>query len=144
MGINLEPDELLEVFGDTDPTEHHAEAEQNWGDTDAWAESQRRVSTYTKDDWLRMRAEFGALMADLAAARAEGNPPDNQRAMDLAEAHRAHLERWFYDCDYPMHRGLGDLYVNDPRFAANLAKFAPDLASYLRDAIHANAARRGQ
>ncbi len=144
MGINLEPDELLEVFGDTDPTEHSEEAEQNWGDTDAWAESQRRVSTYTKEDWLRMRAENAALMADIAAARAEGAPSDSQRAMDLAEAHRAHLERWFYDCGYPMHRGLGDLYVNDPRFAANLAKFAPDLAVYLRDAIHANAARRGQ
>ena len=75
MGINLEPDELLEVFGDTDPTEHSEEAEQNWGDTDAWAESQRRVSTYTKEDWLRMRAENAALMADIAAARAEGARP---------------------------------------------------------------------
>ncbi len=144
MGINLEPDEILEVFGDTDPTEHSEEAERNWGATDAWAESQRRISTYTKDDWKRMRAEYAALMTDLAAARAEGAPPDSQRAMDLAEAHRAYLERWFYDCGYPMHRGLGDLYVNDPRFAANLARFAPDLATYLRDAIYANAERRGQ
>ena len=143
MGINLEPDEMLEVFGDTDPTEHQEEAKQQWGESGAWAESQRRVSTYTKDDWKRMRAELAALMADLAAARAEGNLADSQRAMDLAEAHRAHLERWFYDCDYAMHRGLGDLYVNDPRFAANLAKFAPDLAGYLRDAIAANATRRG-
>lgn len=141
MGINLEPDEMLEVFGDTDPTAHHEEAERRWGETDAWAESQRRVSTYTKDDWKRMRAEFAALMADFAAARASGLSPESQRAMDLAEAHRAYLERWFYACGYPMHRGLGDLYVNDPRFAANLAKFAPELASYLRDAIHANARR---
>ncbi len=141
MGIHLEPDELLEVFGDADPTEHHAEAERSWGETSAWAESQRRVATYTKDDWKRMRAEFAALMADLAAARASGASPDSQRAMDLAEAHRAYLNRWFYDCSYPMHRGLGDLYVNDPRFATNLATFAPDLASYLRDAIYANATR---
>ena len=43
-----------------------------------------------------------------------------------------------------MHRGLGDLYVNDPRFAAQLAKYAPEDAgfvSYLRDTISSNAER---
>lgn len=143
MGINLDPHDLLEVFGDSDPTEHHAEAEERWGESDAWAQSQRRVSSYTKEDWLRLRAEYRALMAEVAAARAAGQAPDSPQAMDLAEAHRAHLERWFYDCPYAMHRGLGDLYINDPRFKANFDKIAPDLASYLRDAIAANAARHG-
>ncbi|HEY7783031.1 MAG TPA: MerR family transcriptional regulator [Ktedonobacterales bacterium] len=144
MGITLEPHEMLEVFGDQDPLAHHAEAEQRWGGTDAWAESHRRTSSYTKDDWKRMRAEFAALMANFAAASAEGLAPDSPRAMDLAEEHRRHLERWFYPCAYPMHRGLGDLYVNDPRFTANLAKAAPqapNIATYMRAAIHANADR---
>ena len=38
MRINLTPEEMLEVFGDHDPTEHAAEAEERWGDTDAWNE----------------------------------------------------------------------------------------------------------
>jgi MerR family transcriptional regulator, thiopeptide resistance regulator len=74
---------------------------------------------------------------------ASGAATNSERAMDLAEAHRAHLERWFYDCAYPMHRGLGDLYVNDPRFTKNFDKVAPGLATYLRDAINANAGRHG-
>ena len=144
MGITLEPHEMLEVFGDSDPTAHQAEAQERWGNTDAWAESHRRTSAYTKADWLRMRAESGALMERFAAASAAGLAPDSTSVMDLAEEHRLHLERWFYPCAYAMHRGLGDLYVNDPRFAANLAKSAPtvaNFAAYLRDAIHANADR---
>lgn len=41
-----------------------------------------------------------------------------------------------------MHEGLGDMYVADPRFAATYEGVAEGLARYVRDAIHANAARR--
>jgi len=141
MGINLESHEMLEVFGDTDPVAYHEEAEQRWENTDAWAEAQRRTATYRKDDWKRMQAEFTALMVDFAAAYTDGVEPHGLRTMDLAEAHRQYLERWFYPCGYRMHCGLGDLYVNDPRFAARFDTFAPNLASYLRNAIYSNAER---
>src|SRR5262249_9270933 len=144
MGITLEPDELLEVFGDADPAAYREEAERRWEGTNAWTESQHRTSTYTKEDWKRMQAELASLMKELAAAHADGLTPGSRTAMDLAEEHRTHLERWFYPCSHAMHRGLGELYVNDPRFAAQLARYAPEDAafgSYLRDAIHANAER---
>src|SRR4051794_169818 len=56
MGINLTPAEMLEVFGDHDPTRHGEEAKERWGDTDAYRESHRRASSYTKDDWVRIKA----------------------------------------------------------------------------------------
>ncbi len=141
MGINLEPHEMLEAFGDTDPVAYHEEAEQNWGNTNAWTEAQRRVATYTKDDWKRMQAASAALMTDFARALAEGAPARSSKTMDLAETHRQHLERWFYPCSVRMHCGLADLYVNDPRFTARFDTFAPNLARYLREAIYANAER---
>jgi len=61
--------------------------------------------------------------------------------MDLAEEHRLQIHRRFYDCGYDMHRGLGDMYVADPRFTATYDAVRPGLAQYLRDAIHANADR---
>ena len=57
MGIRLTPQEMFEVFGDDDPTQHAAEAQERWGDTDAYRESQRRTSAYGKQDWLRLKAE---------------------------------------------------------------------------------------
>jgi MerR family transcriptional regulator, thiopeptide resistance regulator len=141
LGINLTPDELLEVFGDTDPAEHADEAERRWADTDAWRESHRRTATIGKDDWLRIKDESSTNIDAFAAAMADGAPADGDRAMALAEAAREHISRWFYDCDHEMHRHLGVMYVSDPRFTATYDRVAPGLARYVRDAIMANADR---
>jgi DNA-binding transcriptional MerR regulator len=141
MGINLTPEERLEVFGDFDPDEHAAEVEERWGDTDAYRESARRTASYTKADWQRMKEESAAPVDQLAAAMRAGAPSDSVEAMDAAEAHRQHISRWFYECTPAIHVGLAEMYVADPRFTATYEKVAPGLAQYLRDAIVANAAR---
>src|SRR5918992_2865204 len=56
MGISLSPEERFEVFGDFDPDDYAEEAEQRWGGTEAYRESQRRVASYTKQDWQQLRA----------------------------------------------------------------------------------------
>jgi DNA-binding transcriptional MerR regulator len=144
MGIRLDPQELFEVFGDVDPTAHQEEAEGRWGDSGAWRESQRRTAAYTKDDWKRVTEELRHGQQGFADAMAAGRPADGPEAMDAAEEHRRHIERWYYPCGYRMHRGLGAMYADDPRFAANYEKLAAGLAPYVRDAIHANAARHGE
>ena len=141
MGISLTPEERLEVFGDFDPDAHTAEAEERWGENDAFRESQRRTARYTKADWERMKVESAAPIGALTAAMRAGAPADSSEAMDAAEAHRQHISRWFYDCTYEIHAGLGEMYVADPRFASTYEKIAPGLAAFLRDAIVANAAR---
>ena len=141
MGISLNPDEMFEVFGDEDPAQYAEEVEQRWGDSDAYKQSQRRTASYTKDDWLKIRAEGEAATLRLAEAMTSGAPPDSPAAMDAAEAHRAQIDRWFYNLSYDMHRGLADMYIADPRFTATYEKVAPGLAQYIRDAIHANADR---
>lgn len=143
MGISLTPDEQFEVFGDNWlGDDYAAEAGQRWGDTSAWQTSQGRTAAYAKDDWVAIMAEGDALEAGLATAMQAGVPASDQRAMDLAEAHRQHIAERFYDCPPAMHRGLGDMYVADPRFAAHYDERSPGLAAYTRDAIHANADRR--
>ena len=67
-GVNLTPEEMLEVFGGYDPAEHAAEAEERWGDTDAYAQSKRRTAAYTKDDWIRIKEEGAAVERRFAEA----------------------------------------------------------------------------
>ena len=57
MGISMTPEERFEVFGDWLPEEYAAEAEERWGETEAWAQSQRRTAAMSKEDWLRVKAE---------------------------------------------------------------------------------------
>jgi DNA-binding transcriptional MerR regulator len=138
MGINLTPEEMFEVFGDTPLAGH--DAEQEWGDTDAWRQSQQRTSAYTKEDWKRLMTADEELRRRFAAAMAEGTPAASPAVMDLAEEHRQSLNRWFFDCSFAMHRAIGDRYVADPRFAATFTT-VPGMERYVRDAIHANADR---
>lgn len=141
MGINLTPEEQFEVFGtDAVGGEYADEAEQRWGETDAWRESQRRTSAYTKDDWLAIKAEAEAIESGFAEAFGAGEPADGPRAAQLARAHRDHISRWFYDCSAEMHVGLAEMYVGDERFADRFDQRAPGLAAYVRDAIVSNAA----
>jgi DNA-binding transcriptional MerR regulator len=143
MGISLTPDERFEVFGDWLPEEYAAEAEQKWGGTEAWAQSQQRTRAMTKDDWLRVKAETDDLERRFAAALAGGVPADADQAMDLAEEHRQQMSRNFFDCGHDMHAGIGRMYVEDDRFAAHYERIAPGLAQYVSTAVQANAARQG-
>ncbi|MEV0640833.1 MerR family transcriptional regulator [Streptomyces sp. NPDC050619] len=141
MGINLTPQERFEVFGDKDPEQYAEEAEQRWGGTEAYAESQRRAARYTKEDWKRLMAEADEWSERYTALMAEGEPPAGERAMDMAEEHRRHIGTWYYECPYEMHQCLGEMYVSDERFKAFYDAMRPGLAEHLRDAITANAAR---
>ncbi|MEU3613181.1 MerR family transcriptional regulator [Streptomyces sp. NPDC006872] len=141
MGIDLTPEERFEVFGDKDPEQYAEEAEQRWGDTELYAESQRRAATYTKDDWKRMQAEIDAWNARYGELMDAGELPTGDRATDMAEEHRQHLCTWFYDASYAFHQCLGDMYVSDERFKAFYDSTRPGLAEHLKEAIRANAAR---
>ncbi|WP_405586807.1 MerR family transcriptional regulator [Streptomyces sp. NBC_01092] len=141
MGINLTPEERFEVFGDNDPEQYAEETEQRWGNTEAYAESQRRAASYTKEDWKRMQAEAAEWGERYVALVAADEPPTGERAMDLAEEHRQHIGTWFYECGYEMHQCLAEMYVADERFKAFYNTMRPGLAEHLRAAIVANAAR---
>jgi DNA-binding transcriptional MerR regulator len=141
QGMGMTNEEMLEVFGDFDPAEHEDEARQRWGDTAAYQESARRTARYTKQDWEQIRREIEETNTAFIALMKAGTPADSAEAMDLAERHRAHISKWFYECTPEIHAGLGQMYVGDPRFTRNIDKAAPGLAQYLSDAIAANARR---
>jgi hypothetical protein len=141
MGVNLTADERFEVFGDFKPEQYAKEVEERWGETDAYKESARRTATYGKEDWLRIQSETNAIEEALARLLASGAAPSSAEAMDLAEAHRQNISKWFYECGHGMHRCLAEMYVGDPRFTGYYDNRAPGLARFLHDAIMANAAR---
>ena len=141
LGIRLTPEERLEVFGEFRPEDYAEEAEQRWGGTEPYKESQRRVSKYTKEDWKRLKAEEEEIRARLAAALNAGLPADSEEAMAAVEAHRRHISRWFYECTYEMHRGLAEMYVGGERFRSHYDTQTPGLAAFIREAALANADR---
>ena len=135
------PEELKELFGDGFTDEYQAEAQERWGETDAWKQSADRTKRYTKADWAEVKAEMEETHAAFIRAKQAGEPATSEAAMDAAEAHRLHIHRRFYDLDHEFHRGLADMYIADPRFTKTYEDLEEGLAQYVRDAIHANADR---
>ena len=141
MGISLSREEQFEIFGTAAFEEHAEEARERWGDTEAFKESQRRTAAYTKEDWIAIKREADENVQAFSEAIKAGEPADGPVAMGLAEAHRQHIARWFYDCDARMHTSLAELYTSDPRFSEPWEKIAPGFSQYVHDAILANAGR---
>ena len=140
-GVKLTREEQRELFGDGFSEDYAREAQERWGETEAWKQSQARTERYTKADWVRVKAEMEAVGQAFVAAKRAGLPAGSTEAMDAAEAHRRHIHERFYDLPYDMHRGLGDMYLADPRFTKTYEDLEPGLAQYVRNAIHANADR---
>lgn len=126
-----------------DPThdEHAAEAKERWGDTEAYRQSAARTKGYSDEDWVRVKGEMEAIEAGFADVMASGASPEDDRATDLAEQARLHIDGRYYSCSHTMHAALADMYTADERFKAHYDDRAPGLADFVSAAIKANAAR---
>jgi DNA-binding transcriptional MerR regulator len=136
-GITMSADEKLSVFGDFDPAEHAAEAEERWGSSSAYRQSAQRTASYTSNDWAAIMAEADEIYARAATLSSEGAAATDPEAAELVETHRDHISNRFYDCTPAIHRGLGEMYGIDVRFAENIDKAGPGAAAFLAEAIAA-------
>jgi DNA-binding transcriptional MerR regulator len=137
-GRDMQPDDVKQMFEGFDHSQYEEEAKERWGDTDAYKESMRRTKSYGKAQWDQIQADWQKIYADMAVLMKSGTAVADASVQALVEAHRAHIDRWFYPCSVEMHKGLGAMYVQDPRFKANLDKVADGFAQYLSDAIAAS------
>lgn len=136
--------EIIDALDGFDPRDHEDEARERWGATDAYRESARRTTQYGPEAWRRIKAEGDAIHERLAALWQQGAAADGDDALEQAEAFRAHISRWFYECSPQMLRGLGEMYVADPRFTATYDGSDGEragFAAWVRDAWQARADR---
>lgn len=143
MNKKLTPQEQAEIFGTEWNPEYQAEAEERWGGTEQWAQSQERVGSMSKEQLKNLADEGRRFNQALADAMADGIEPGSAEANTLAEQHRAGITAIAYDCTHSMQVLLGRMYVADPRFTATYEKFAPGLAAWLSAVIDANARANG-
>ena len=137
----MDATEMFDGLEEFDHTQYEDEARERWGHTDAYKESMRRTRGYGKSDWNTIKQEGDTIMAKLAELLAEGAQAAGRAAMNLAEQHRHHIDRWFYPCTHGMHCNLAEMYTADPRFEEYFEKRAKGLAAFVQDAIRANEAR---
>lgn len=101
------------------PSEYEDEVRERWDHTEAYKESARRTSSYVEEQWHDIKAQAQEIERLFGELKRSGQPAAGEPARAAAEQARLHIDRWFYPCSREMHRTLGNMYVSDPRFAAN-------------------------
>lgn len=144
MQSPMSAEDKREVWGEwaEKEDEYLGEVEERWGDTDAYAQSAQRVSTYGKAEWERINRDNAAIETRIRELMDAGVDPRDEAAMDVAEAQRRHISHWFYAMTHEFHVQKSDLYVEDPRFRAGIEENTrPGAAEWLAAAIRGNAER---
>ncbi len=122
---------MFEPFSEEQQKEYEQEAAQRW--PDAYQESARRWKSYTDADKARIGEEGEAVYRDLVAALDQD--PGSEVVQKIVARWHKHL-RYFYEPTVEVLRGLGHMYLDDPRFAATFARIHPDLAQFHQKAIN--------
>lgn len=109
------------------------EVKSRYGDTSAYKEYTKKSATYSKDDWNRIQSRFDSLFENLASLMDES--PRSEEVQKYIEKYREHISLNFYECTPEIFRGLGSMYVCDPRFTKNIDKHREGLSKFLKEAI---------
>lgn len=129
---SIKDEELYNAFDDADVKQYQAEVKQRWGTTDAYRQSQQKVSKMTKQEMDELKRKTEQLTAAIAEAMDKG--PGHVEVQALIAKHYEGIN-FFYACDLVMYKNLAAMYVNDPRFKAYYEKFRIGLAHFMFEAM---------
>ncbi|KAE8765170.1 MerR family transcriptional regulator [Georgenia thermotolerans] len=128
-----------EMFDGFDHTQYREEVEQRWG-REAYARSDRWYRGLSDEEKRSFGQRHVDIAADYARARDRGLAPDAAEVQEVVRRHHAWLARPMAGAvSQEYFLGLGEMYVADPRFAANYG--GEDGARYVRDAMRVYAER---
>lgn len=128
-----------EIFDGFDHTQYKDEVIQRWGKqaydkADRWWNS---LSEVEKQEHQQRQLDVAA---DFGRAQSAGEPVDS----DDVQAVTQRLYDWLSVTGHPSKPhflGLGEMYVNDPRFTANYDRHGAGTAVFIRDAMRVYAER---
>ena len=123
-----------ELYGglSKDQAEAYAEEAKRRWDPKVVNESNAKVKKWPKKKWASVNKELDEILKQLSALI--GTPVADPEVQALIARHHAHLNN-FFEVKPNMYRGLGKLYVEDPRFHAYFEKYRAGLADYLAEGI---------
>jgi DNA-binding transcriptional MerR regulator len=135
-GEQLMAQEALDGF---DHSQYEDEVVERWG-RDAWDNGNRWWDSLGKEGQQAHRAEHEQVAEGLAAAGAAGADPASEEVQALVARHFAWVSA-AWTPNREAYLNLGQMYVDDPRFAANYDKHAEGGAVFVRDAMNVYAER---
>ncbi|MFD5868862.1 MerR family transcriptional regulator [Corynebacterium sp. NPDC060344] len=139
-GKKMDPRAAAEKFGGGWRQDYADEAEERWGGTEAWAQSQEANANRTEGEWAEMFADQEKIVATIAEAVADGTDPDSGTGREVSAMHRAGIAK-HYECTHGRQVLLARMYLADERFQQSYGGIEP--TRWLVAAIEADARANG-
>lgn len=134
-----EPLMATEIFDGFDHTQYEQEVTERWG-RDAYEKGDRWWRSLTDDEKRAFQQQLLDIAIDFARAHQAGRSADSEEAQAITQRQFD----WLSITTTPSKEyfvGLGEMYVSDPRFAANYDKHGEGTAEFVRDAMAVYAER---
>ncbi len=110
------------------------EAEKRWGDSEEFKESEKKTAQRTDSENSQVNAGLMEIFARFGKIKNEA--PENENAQALVAELQKYITENFYRCNKEILAGLGQMYVGDPRFKANIDRAGGDgTATFVASAI---------
>lgn len=126
---------MMKAFDNSQYESYKAEVQEKWGKTDAYKEHSQKTKDYSESKWNDLAAGMDAILAQFAAVMGSGAAADSAEAQALVKQLQNHITENYYTCTNQILAGLGQIYVADERFRANMDKHADGTAAFVSRAI---------
>ena len=123
-GKTMQKPKITQADIDAAKEQYAAEAKERWGHTDAWKQSPGKTPNAAKMDEIFQG--FAALL---------GTDPADAAVQAQVKTWQQFITDNLYPCTDEILAGLGQMYVCDERFTANLDKYGEGTAKLMSDAI---------
>ena len=116
---------------------YNEEAQEKWGNTDAYKEHVRKTKNYSKDDWRNLADAMNDIFSKFAECMQNGETIDSSAVQNLVSMLKNHITKNYYTCTNEILSGLGQTYVCDERFKNNIDKNGVGTSEFIKKAIEA-------
>ena len=131
----MKGENVMKAFDNTEFETYKAEAQQRWGDTDAYREHAEKTKGYSKDKFSALAADMDLIFGEFALCMKSGAAPEDREAQELVKKLQNHITDNYYTCTKPILSGLGQMYVADERFQNNIDRHGDGTAEFVSQAI---------
>lgn len=114
--------------------DYQTEVKEKWGNTAAYKEHAEKTKDYSAEKKSALAGSLDGIMAEFALCKAISTP-ESADAQALVQKLQAHITENYYTCTPAILAGLGQMYVADPRFKANIDRHAEGTAQFICDAV---------
>ncbi len=126
---------IMKAFDNTEFEKYKTEAQEKWGQTDAYKEHEEKTKNYSKQKWDDLAEDMNCIMTAFSLCMKNDNTPDSAEVQNLVKNLQNHITENYYLCTDQILAGLGQMYVGDERFKKNIDKHADGTAEFVCEAI---------